>query len=128
MAPPRQQRREHHPAAPAEEPAREPRERAADAELSRREHGHPSLAQYVTPPGARTAQASDALKALTVGALIHGGVRLVGADLNGAQTAVVHVLAVVRAARHIALDRVVGSAAAAVVRTILAHRRFLPER
>ena len=72
--------------------------------------------------------AALSLEGLTVGALIHGGVRLVGADLNGAQTAVVHVLAVVRAARHIALDRVVGSAAAAVVRTILAHRRFLPER
>ena len=48
-----------------------------------------------------------------------------GAHLNAVQTAVLHILAVVSAAGHGALDGRVGGAAAAVVGTVV-HMVFLP--
>ena len=65
------------------------------------------------------------LEAHAVGALVHAGVGLVGAHLNAVQAAVVHVLAVVCAAGHGALDGAVGGAAAAVVGAICVHGSFL---
>lgn len=67
----------------------------------------------------------EQLEALAVGALVHGGIGLVGAHLDGLQTAVLLVLAVVRAGDHAALDGAVGGAGAAVFGTI-AHRMMPP--
>ena len=55
-------------------------------------------------------------EALTVGALLLGGVGLVGADLNGAQGAVVDILTVVSAVVDGALDALIG----------LVHEMILP--
>ena len=65
------------------------------------------------------------LKALAVGALVHGGIGLVGAHLDAVQATVVHFLAVMCAAGDGALDGVVGGAAAAVGGAICVHVSFL---
>ena len=64
------------------------------------------------------------LKALAVGALVHGGVGLMGADLDGGQTAVLLGLTVVDAAGDRALDGAVGGAGGAAVGAI-SHNWFL---
>ena len=64
------------------------------------------------------------LEALAVGALVHGGVGLVRADLDGVQTAVLGVLAVVGTVGHGAADGGVGRAGAAVV-GMIGHNDFL---
>ena len=51
-------------------------------------------------------------EALAIGALVHGGVGLMGAHLNGVQAAAVHVLAVMGAAGNRAVDGAVGGALA----------------
>ena len=61
------------------------------------------------------------LVALAVGALVHGGTALMGAHLNGGQTAVVHVLAVVGAVGDGSLDGRIGGAGAPVVGTGSVH-------
>ena len=63
-------------------------------------------------------------EALAVGALIHGGMALMGTDLNGAQAAVIHLTAVMGAAGDGTLDGGVGGAGAPIVGTI--GHRFLP--
>ena len=54
-------------------------------------------------------------KGLAIGALIHGGIGLMGADLNGVQAAVGLTLAMVRAGSDLAFDGSVGGAGAAAV-------------
>ena len=54
------------------------------------------------------------LKALAVGALVHGRIGFVGAHLNGRETAVLTGLAMMGAAGHSAADGFIGSAGLAV--------------
>ena len=65
------------------------------------------------------------LEAHAVGALIHGGVGLMGADLNGVQAAVGLTLAMVRAGSDLAFDGSVGGAGAAAV-GMIGHEEIPP--
>ena len=69
--------------------------------------------------------AALSLKGLAVGALIHGGIGLMGADLNGVQTAVGLTLAMVRAGSDLAFDGSVGGAGAAAV-GMIGHEEIPP--
>ena len=64
-------------------------------------------------------------EALAVGTLVHGGVGLMGADLNGVQTAVGLTLAMVRAGSDLAFDGSVGGAGAAAV-GMIGHEEIPP--
>ena len=75
-------------------------------------------------PFGRRGLLSDLAEALAVGALILGGIGLMGADLDGVQAAVVHLAAVMGAAGDGAFDGRVGGAGAPVVGTI--GHSFLP--
>ena len=68
---------------------------------------------------------SDLAEALAVGALVHGGVGLVRADLDGVQTAVGLTLAMVRAGSDLAFDGSVGGAGAAAV-GMIGHEEIPP--
>ena len=64
-------------------------------------------------------------EALAVGALVHGGVGLMGADLHGVQAAVGLTLAMVRAGSDLAFDGSVGGAGAAAV-GMIGHEEIPP--
>ena len=64
-------------------------------------------------------------EALAVGTLVHGGVGLMGADLNGVQAAVGLTLAMVCAGSDLAFDGSVGGAGAAAV-GMIGHEEIPP--
>ena len=80
--------------------------------------------QPLAPLG-RRGLLSDLAEALAVGTRVHGGVGLMGADLNGVQTAVGLTLAMVRAGSDLAFDGSVGGAGAAAV-GMIGHEEIPP--